>query len=98
MKPLLIATILIVAMAIPAQAEPSKEARVKTAFQEAGIPPTGQHPAMLAFSICLQRKATTREGVVSALHRGELKSLTRKQVEDIVSIAEDIWCPTTSLA
>ncbi|OBI24753.1 DUF732 domain-containing protein [Mycolicibacter sinensis] len=80
-----------------ANAEPSKEDRVKAAFQDAGIPATEHHPAMLAFAVCLQRKAATHDAVVASLRSGDLKTFTKDQVESVVTISEQIWCPATDL-
>lgn len=78
-----------------ANAEPNKEDRVNAAFQDAGIPATQQHPAMMAFAVCVQRKAATHDAVVESLSSGG--DLTKDQVESVVTISEQIWCPATDL-
>jgi hypothetical protein len=80
-----------------APGEGSKEDQVNAAFKQAGIPSTGDHPATLAFAVCLQRKAATHDQVVESLHDVELYMFTQDQVEAVVSISEQIWCPDTPL-
>ncbi|MDO3334055.1 DUF732 domain-containing protein [Mycobacteroides abscessus] len=83
---------LLVGCSTPAMAAPTKEEQVKAAFRDAGIT-TRDDPAMVAFAVCMQRKAATHDDVVESL----LGDLTKDQAETVVSIAEDIWCPTTEL-
>lgn len=87
---------LLVGCSTPAMAAPSKEDRVKAAFRDAGITTTDD-PAMVAFAVCMRRKAATHDDVVASLHADDLSALTKDQVEKVVAIAEDIWCPTTKL-
>lgn len=72
---------------------------MKAAFDQAGIPatPKGEAPAMVAFAVCLQRKAATHDDVVASLHDGDLSTFSADQVEAVVSISEQIWCPDTPL-
>lgn len=84
---------LLVGCSTPAMAAPTKEEQVKAAFRDAGIT-TRDDPAMVAFAVCMQRKAARHGDVVESLRAD---GLTKDQAETVVSIAEDIWCPTTEL-
>lgn len=92
-KVLIAVGVVLVGCSTPAMAAPSKEDRVKAAFRDAGIT-TRDDPAMVAFAVCMRRKAATRDDVVESLRAD---GLTKDHAETVVKIAEEVWCPTTEL-
>lgn len=92
-KVLIALGVVLVGCSTPVMAAPSKEDRVKAAFHDAGIT-TREDPAMVAFGVCMQRKAATRDDVVESLRAD---GLTKDHAEAVVKVAEDIWCPTVEL-